>query len=486
VGDGDDDDSGGSGGSNILEKNSKKTKKKKKKARCILHRDLKPDNVLITDFLSAKITDFGTSRAMATEPPTRGSVGSGGEEEGRESEAAAAAAMTSVGTPLFAAPEVMRGERYDESADVYSFGVLLLALAVQDDLILFLAERWRQDHGKAKAPKQPMRVIRCMVEDHWRPVRCPPPTPSRLEDSKGDDDDAGKGDAKVDQHHTRQQPQQQPPHPLAYLPGVPPALTRLVVACCDPDPSKRPAFRAVLAELTFGECAAQVTEGFVAPDHQHRRHTPHEGKDHDHRAVLLCPSVNPVRMERLSRQFWPHLFAFAANRTEREEEGEADAALASSLADRPEVKDAQKQKHEEQQRQQSSQQQLDRCVTNFPGAERSANANATAVVSTRSHASSLSSPTSDLSGEGVVGSTLGRIARRRLVSSLRPRAATAANRQQQQESSALAMHTNPMAPLSSPPSSPSPSLCLVSQDSGIALNTFSSNGTDLSDNDELT
>jgi serine/threonine protein kinase len=55
----------------------------------------KPDNCLITDFLSAKITDFGTSRSKGAEDIT----------------------MTAVGTPLYAAPELMRGENYDEKAN---------------------------------------------------------------------------------------------------------------------------------------------------------------------------------------------------------------------------------------------------------------------------------------------------------------------------------------------------------------------------------
>ena len=51
---------------------------------CIVHRDLKPSNVLITMFLRAKIADFGSSKAI-----------------GKSTE-------TMVGTPVYAAPEIMR------------------------------------------------------------------------------------------------------------------------------------------------------------------------------------------------------------------------------------------------------------------------------------------------------------------------------------------------------------------------------------------
>lgn len=36
--------------------------------------------------------------------------------------------MTQVGTQLYIAPEVVRGDRYDEKCDIYSFAVVLLAM----------------------------------------------------------------------------------------------------------------------------------------------------------------------------------------------------------------------------------------------------------------------------------------------------------------------------------------------------------------------
>ncbi|OWY99606.1 TKL protein kinase [Phytophthora megakarya] len=71
----------------------------------VLHRDLKSRNILLSERLDAKITDFGTSRTRSDETMTVG-----------------------VGSWMWMAPEVMLGGHYDEKADVYSLGVVLAEL----------------------------------------------------------------------------------------------------------------------------------------------------------------------------------------------------------------------------------------------------------------------------------------------------------------------------------------------------------------------
>jgi serine/threonine protein kinase len=68
----------------------------------IVHRDLKPSNLLVDENGNVKVADFGFARIKEDN-----------------------ATMTRCGTPCWTAPEVIRGEKYSETADVYSFGVIM-------------------------------------------------------------------------------------------------------------------------------------------------------------------------------------------------------------------------------------------------------------------------------------------------------------------------------------------------------------------------
>jgi len=73
----------------------------------IVHRDVKPGNILITDDGTAKITDFGVSRAAGDVTVTQtGMV---------------------AGTPAYLAPEVARGQVPTPASDVFSLGATLYA-----------------------------------------------------------------------------------------------------------------------------------------------------------------------------------------------------------------------------------------------------------------------------------------------------------------------------------------------------------------------
>ena len=72
--------------------------------RGLIHRDVKPANIFITDEGVVKLLDFGLARMVASEL-TRSNM--------------------MMGTLNYMAPEQVRGERTDPRADIFSFGVVL-------------------------------------------------------------------------------------------------------------------------------------------------------------------------------------------------------------------------------------------------------------------------------------------------------------------------------------------------------------------------
>ena len=74
----------------------------------VVHRDLKPQNIMIDQEGNVRIMDFGIARSLKSE----GTTGPGG----------------IIGTPEYMAPEQVEGEEADQRTDIYALGVILFEM----------------------------------------------------------------------------------------------------------------------------------------------------------------------------------------------------------------------------------------------------------------------------------------------------------------------------------------------------------------------
>lgn len=70
----------------------------------ILHRDLKAQNIFLTERGIIKLGDFGIARVLSN---------------------TLSKPLTTVGTPYYLSPEIIKSEPYDAKSDIWSLGVLL-------------------------------------------------------------------------------------------------------------------------------------------------------------------------------------------------------------------------------------------------------------------------------------------------------------------------------------------------------------------------
>ena len=78
--------------------------------RGIVHRDIKPDNLMVDRSGDVKVADFGLARLVQTNDPRRTQAG------------------VALGTPLYMSPEQIEGRDVDSRSDLYSLGVTVYHL----------------------------------------------------------------------------------------------------------------------------------------------------------------------------------------------------------------------------------------------------------------------------------------------------------------------------------------------------------------------
>jgi tRNA A-37 threonylcarbamoyl transferase component Bud32/outer membrane protein assembly factor BamD (BamD/ComL family) len=106
-------------------------------AQGVVHRDIKPQNIMITEQGTVKVLDFGIARARELPSVTQGGF---------------------VGSPSYISPEQAMGNTVDTRSDIYSLGVVLYE-AISGKLPFEAETPWNliRQHITAKPPRLPLK-----------------------------------------------------------------------------------------------------------------------------------------------------------------------------------------------------------------------------------------------------------------------------------------------------------------------------------------
>lgn len=121
--------------------------------RQVIHRDLKPSNILVTKTGQARLLDFGVATLLD------------------DGEVAASTPLTTVYghvlTPIYASPELIRGDPITTKSDIYSLGVVLFELLTGDRPYRFNAGASRAIIENAIAAAEVRKPSTQIVQEAW-------------------------------------------------------------------------------------------------------------------------------------------------------------------------------------------------------------------------------------------------------------------------------------------------------------------------------